>query len=342
LQGARRAHGIEARVKTIRGSMSYARQCHRGGFTRIATSAVLIAVLLIAGDVRQAEAVQTKPATDWSFYVQSIRLDDAYTLGCNQGRHDYAHSKNSEVILDFGGQNSSATGTKLVPPANVYVSNSQIQEYTQEFARGWWECNPSYSLILELGIGTNNSFYSVSFDGGKAWAQVVQNVRNYVASRGWHNQVKVGGANDMEPDWASAPATKGWVSGYASLTGTGTPWLINFGSADGCPQTSWSNGYCNNGWRQYDLWYVSWGATPAYALPQIYYSSMAKQWSMIGRYGSVYQGRRIYFEGPLDNNWIAPGTNTSEAAWTQLWTEINRYPETASNLKYSAQMHYSR
>lgn len=56
-------------------------------------------------------AIQSKPPTDWSFYISSNNGSQANTLGCNQGKFDASKIVNSEVVLDFGGQNSSGTGS---------------------------------------------------------------------------------------------------------------------------------------------------------------------------------------------------------------------------------------
>lgn len=179
----------------------------------------------------------------------------------------------------------------------------------------------------------------MDYGGGQAWAQVVLNVKNYVANQGWSTQVIVGGGNDMEPDWETASNTVNWVNGYSSVTST---FMINFGSADGCPQYSYGNGVCNNGWTQHDLWWISRGAAPTRSMPQINYQSMARQWAMISRYGYTYQSaRKIFFEGPMDNNYLASGMNTSQQAWDQLRYEINKSSSTSGDLTYSVQIHYS-
>ncbi|HLX38932.1 MAG TPA: hypothetical protein VKR42_00275 [Ktedonobacteraceae bacterium] len=85
------------------------------------------------------------------------------------------------------------------------------------------------------------------------------------------------------------------IEGFSGVNGYD---YLDFGSADGCPQYSDNNGSCNNGWNQYDEWYVSWGATPALPTPEIYYDALARQWAMISLYGAQYQHAVVYMQGP--------------------------------------------
>lgn len=309
--------------------------------TRLAIVA-LVGTVLGIGQMRPAFAVQAKPPTDWSFYITTTDTGTAYNLGCNQGQFDASFSPpaKSMVVLDFGGQQADGSGTKLID--GTLVSNAQIEAVAEQFSYGYWVCTGSDTAsTLWLGIGTNNSYYDVSSSGGTTWAQVVSAVRSYNQTQGYNSQVNATGASDMEPGWDTAADTEAWVNGYA---GVNPAVYINYGSADGCPLSNPTPPYnqsCNNGWKQYDVWYVSWGATPANAQPEIYYSSLATQWTMISMYGAQNQGSsgKILYEGPWDENDLDSSTLTSDQAWTDFWTALNSYTATAEDLHYSAQIH---
>jgi len=276
------------------------------------------------------------PLTDWSFYVTTADSSTAYNLGCNQGNFDASFSPpvNSLVVLDFGGQQADGSGTKLIN--GTLVTNAQIETVAESFSNGYWVCTGGDTTsFLLLGIGTNNSFYDVNSAGGNTWAQVVSTVRTYNHTQGYDSQVSAGGANDMEPGYNTASATEAWANGYA---GVNPAFYVDFGSADGCPTNSSTNGTCNNGWKQYDVWYVSWSPSPAQALPEIYNQAQSQQWSMISQYGANNQSSAIYFEGPLDENDLDGTTYTSTQAWNQFTGDLTN-AGVPSNMSFSAEIH---
>lgn len=132
--------------------------------------------------------------------------------------------------------------------------------------------------------------------------------------------------------------TNNWVQGFASVSGYD---YLDFGSADGCPTNSSNNGPCNNGWNQYDVWYVSWGAPPAFPTPEIYYSALAQQWAMISLYGAQHQGSygTVYMQGPWDEYDLDNSTLTASQAWTDLWTDLNNNSATKQSMLYSLEIH---
>ena len=273
--------------------------------------------------------------------MNSTSINTAYTLGCNQGHFDKSFSPvvNSEVVLDFGGQLSNGSGSLMISGGSI--TNAQIEAVAEAFSHGYWVCTGSDTTsYVKLGIGTNNSYYDVSYSGGQAWAHDVAAVQSYNHSQGYDSQVVMLGANDIEswcPNCVSPSATINWANGFASVSGY---LYLDYGSADGCPTNSSNNGSCNGGWNQYDYWYVSWGATPALPTPEIYYASLAQQWAMISLYGAQHQNATVYMQGPWDENDLDSSTLTSSQAWNDLWTDLNNNSATAQNMSYSLQIHW--
>jgi hypothetical protein len=78
---------------------------------------------------------------------------------------------------------------------------------------------------------------------------------------------------------------------------------VDTASADACPQTSHTNGTCQETgytWNQYDEWWISWGFAAAECVPQMYYLQQANQWFRISWYAALSQGGEIFFSGVLD------------------------------------------
>lgn len=276
-------------------------------------------------------ALQAQAPLDWSFYITSSSTSNAYNLGCNQGNYDHSHMHNSAVVLDFGMQTTGGS----YDFSNANLSNSQIQAIAQEFAHGYWICTGSdTTTVLDLGIGTSNWTNGwVTNSAGVAWANNVKAVQAYDQSHSYSSQVNAMGADDIEPSWNSFSATSSWVNGYSSTT---TLLYMNYGSADGCPSGSANNGGCNNGWNQYDVYWVSWGAAPAVPTPEIYNSTLAWQWQKISLYGAIYQGGRMTIWAPWDEN---AGDYNATQAWDALWNDLNSDSRTAQNFLYSMEIH---
>lgn len=296
---------------------------------------LLFGSALLMQGTSTAFALQAKAPTDWSFYMYSNSTSTAYSLGCNQGHTDANVHHGSTVVLDFGGQQSNGSGTKMIN-GNL-ISNGQIEAVAEAFSHGYWVCTGSdTTTVLDLGIGTNNSLYDVSSSGGRTWVDDVAAIQSSNKITGYYSQVRMYGANDIEPSWSGASAAIAWANGFAGVSGYG---YFDYGSADGCPQTSSNNGSCNNGWNQYDVYYVSWGAQPAHPTPEIYYQSQANQWAMISLYGAQHQGGHIVIWGPWDEHDLDTSTFTATQAWDALWYAVNSRSSTAQNFGYSLEIH---
>jgi hypothetical protein len=276
---------------------------------------VLLAWGLIVGGVigltSPASANPAKPATDFSFYVRTGGAA-AYGLGCNQGTFDKTR-ESSEVVLAFGGQTSDHTGVDLTG-IEVIEPNEWVEWWSEEFARGYYSCSNS-SSILHLGVGTNNDI-DTSYTGGVTWGFIVKHVQAYVSQH--YGQVVVYGANDIEPGFGSVSGSTAWAQGYDATT---SALYINFGSADGCPYQGYvNNGACNNGWHQTDVAALAWGYPNAVSTPEIYNGNQAKQWGYLSAYSSrEHTWGQIHFAAPWDEHDLDTGTYTAQQAWDALY-----------------------
>jgi hypothetical protein len=147
----------------------------------------------------------------------------------------------------------------------------------------------------------------------------------------------IAGANDVEPGFrGDYTHTRSWLNGY--LAATTAPFVFN-GSADGCSWTA-ANRHCNNGWTMAGLYRLAGGAAPTRIinLPQIYNTTMPRQWKYISLTGVNAGQPRINFGGTL-TEWTACdqagggcGSITGNYAWQQLWNQL----QSASQLKVNS------
>jgi len=289
-------------------------------------------------------AIQSKPATDRSYYMTSGNTARASSLGCAQGRADRSDHELSHVILDFGAQASNGSGT-FFPGSTSFISNGQIERVVEAFAQGYSSCvGRTNRVTLGLDIGTNNSGGGVSFANGQIWARLVRAVRSFTRTHHLSAHVVIFGASDIE-SWcsntgcASPSQAIQWTRGYHS-GGVGN--YVNFGSLDGCPPS----GGCNGRWTYFDYWSVS-NTSVAWVVPEIYNQAgtQATQWELLDLYSVRHHGSALFFLGPIDQHNILPGccagtNNTAQQAWNQLWSALHTHRSTAQNLLFSIEIRW--
>jgi hypothetical protein len=263
--------------------------------------------------------------------------------GCDQATADDAAGHNSEVVLDFGAQNLANTGT-YPPFYSGLWTYADVENTVENYAAGYWACsNSSTGHTVYLDIGTNNSGSNVSTATGQKWGDVVQAMVNWVPSHVQHVVMQAG--NDIEA-WDSDPQQSytnmlNWIGGYGSHT---SRLVLNFGSLDGCSQTSPNDPpkTCNywdvGGWNQNSYWYLSWGYPLAIAEPEIFTLAQAKQWHMLSAYGDIHETSEILFTAPGDQYAQCSCTFTAQQAWDNLYTQLTTSPAETQTPTYSMEI----
>lgn len=289
--------------------------------------AVLAVLLLLSGLLSAGLAIpvkayaSTEPPASWSRYISTSDPNVAGSEGCDQGNADrLGGNLSSTVVLDFGAQDPSNYGTIRINDS-AFMPYSTVEGIAESFAYNYWKCTGTDTTsTLTMAFGTSNSGSAVNNTTGSTWAAVVGAVANWFSANNLR-QVNFEGGNDIEPHWSPYSAAADWVNGFS---GHGFLYL-NFGSADGCPVSTSGNGPCSNGWNQYDVWYLAWGAPAAMSAPEIYYSANAWQWAQISWFGHVYEnGADILFTGPWDEYDLDPSTYTPAQAWNALVSDVGR------------------
>jgi len=278
------------------------------------------------------------PLYSTSYYIQDGDPAKLWQLGCQLGTRDATTSGKQDnlVILAFGKmwqflnkQGVQTIGVRAYTNPNTglrqNLSIPDLEALAQNFAVGYWVCSANDKASqLTLGIGTNsydffnqtnldpNNLRGIMNDFGRNWANMVNRLNAWGAATGYNRQVLFTGAIDIEwagPDpidhlyyWHSPYVVRGWVDAF-DLADNNASIFFNFGACVGCPTApspSWV--YSPNlPWSQGDIWHVSWGSQPAFALPEIYRNDgfLARQWAAVSKYGSLYMGSRIIFSGAM-------------------------------------------
>ena len=151
-----------------------------------------------------------------------------------------------------------------------------------------WQITTASSK-LELGVGTSNlnwDYYASgvclgyfcttedAYQHGKAWAQMVGTLNDWVQAQGYASRVSVAGATDIELAWNSARITHAWVDGFDDYD-QGKYVYYNFGTCEGCdiginlsvPPDP--NKDMTGDWTHAKVHYSAWGVAPAWPIPEI-------------------------------------------------------------------------
>lgn len=317
---------------------------------RHASGEVVALDALIVSDYAYPPGPGVPPPYSTSYYIKTVDTSTMYQIGCGLGVDDYYLPgwQDNLVILDFGQPrtiNSTTYGASLfgLGPA----STAQIAEAIKAVGYGYVLCSlEEPGSLLQIGVGTSNYGSQVTYNHGRAWAEMVNDINNYFIQQGFITRVSAVGANDMELDWNSVSVTRTWVNGYDSANQYA---LINFGDAGGCPSVNYPHWACNNDWTLEDVWYISYGAPPSYPLPLIYADGgiNAAQWHWISLYAYNNHGAAMEFLGEMTQWQTCPQVggcgsldNTPAEGWTYLYNYINSDPKTSQDLRYSTDIMY--
>jgi|SRR5215472_14083584 len=285
--------------------------------------AIFVGSLTVSSLASSTRSVYAAPAATTSRYLQTTDQNTLNSEGCHQT------SQSGVIILAFGQPWFDGTnyGTTIFG-SNTFRSVSDIEAAIEAWLTGYWVCGGSG--VVNLGIGTSNDHGYTNYGHGKAWAQLASRIESWIVNPpSWGSREAVHGADDIELDWNTVSNSRSWIQGFASVGGI----YYDTGDAAGCLTR------CDNGWTMEDVWYKSWGASPAYPVPEIYNTdgSTAQEWYLVSLYGYTNHGGAVPILATL-TQWAAAGnccTNTPAQGWQQLQSRLNSNPHTANSIPYS-------
>jgi len=196
---------------------------------------------------------------------------------------------------------------------NLYGAKATVTEvmtYTVRFAEGYLEAYSSTlsSLmpILTIGVGTSNdnTCDAVTEKHGQDWGKMVNDINATLGQKfpievGWLRKIAVLGASDIELGWSDPDSALSWINGYKSITQFD---LIDFG--DTCkeegPYIDETICKVKDGKRSTQKWPIDnvLSKSTGLVVPQIYYTSSARQWGHMWEY-SASKGNPLLIQGVL-------------------------------------------
>ena len=247
----------------------------------------------------------TIPANTISLYESTTYSVTMYNQGCRA-----AHGAPGLIILDWGQPVYLGNNTYGTYDFGGHVdSDTAILHAVANFAQGVWSCRTG-STNIAIGIGESNYYSGNSlplttaawYADGQQWGNLVNTVQSFI-SNNHYSVVGSNGAGDLEVEWENFALTSSLVNGYNSVTRHA---YFDFG--DDSP--GW--------WSNYQVWYVAYGATDNFPLPEIYYNADATyDWEPLAVWACRYEGGPIYFKGTMSEN--ASGTNSPAQAFIDMY-----------------------
>lgn len=303
---------------------------------------LFLATALVAGlhlTAASAAAI-SYPGFVASWYMDTVSSTTLYDMGCALGvaRKGGSAPQDALVILDYGQLQVRSGVYGSYDFSNTYRTVTQIRAAAVAYGHGFWFCTGSnLSAHVRMAVGTTNFANFCKNCGATdaevtghavAWANMVDSINADLVSAGYGSQVDAVGAADIEVSWGTSTTGRRWVDGYDSANS----WpMYDYGDAAGCRQsgTVKAAGQCGSStWFQDDLYYIAWGDSAAWGVPEIYRedSAQAKQWQQISKWGTLNSNSRIGFAGVLTQNAACSGTcdtvdhldNRPDQGWTQL------------------------
>jgi hypothetical protein len=317
---------------------------------------------------------QSQPYETWSRYTYitnsvspSTDMRDLYTMGYDQGcasdtQRGTSTSLRQMVIIDFGDpgwlnspsdygawqRSGCETCHSQFTRIGSETSGDTIEWSVDRFMQGFWDGTYTTDSFMTIMVGTNNhSLDSIgstswSYNHGLAWANMVNHLNNVAIANGWAVQERIEGADDIETSYSTFNESRAWVNGF-SAAGTDNngirPSYFNYGDAE-CSDHGFGGCGTFSDWNTGNVYWVSWGALPAYAVPEIYYPDAALQWYWVSLWGPVNGLGPIHFTcafaEPIDTQ------NSYLDAWNQLQNAVNGDSRTyIGRISYTSEINYT-
>lgn len=258
------------------------------------------------------------------------------------------------VILDFGAPCYVPGTTPLVPGTQLFASSnctpdSVLKSLVEDWVAGYQSVAGRGPIAVAAGTsnsltGVDNGYISDSVMttlGGDWFTQVVQPAATW---SGAHTpSVSVWAASDLEQStyapgglwqWDTGENSMHWVFAYnqaaqAAIAGTGKCSLGSNGYlADyGDDTLMYPASETNNGWTATWVYQAAWGLASTCAVPEIYYSSMATEWSALSSWAQGQGLSAIKFTGVMGEPNSPPElcTWSSPCSATQGYLDLAAY-----------------
>jgi hypothetical protein len=237
---------------------------------------------------RQPEPRHHRLSTTLSIYERTAKPWVLRKQGCSAARRH----ESGVVVLDFGKPSFAHHGYGTLLFSGRFALNHRITMAMLGYARGYVGCLARGSTaFITLARGTSNYHPVVpsAYDAGVRWAWATDELARLLQRHGLAGHVESAAADDAEPAWdRHFRKTRLFFHGFRAAVHGHT--LYDYGSLDGGVGAIWSA-------RQ--AWFVAGGIRHTKALPEIYNSTMAREWAELARIARRQYHLAVRFAGVM-------------------------------------------
>jgi hypothetical protein len=313
--------------------MTVKKEIQRKIISLLLTMFLTISVMSLA--VPKAAHAYTYPFSK-SYFV----YDFSSTSMQNFGKNEF--NSGGMVVLLFGSPATQSGVYGVSNFGNGFKSNAQVAQAVNDFITGYNSVS-THTQSIKVAVGLTNSLNNIPPTSwtmaGQNWVQMIE---NNITATGKITFVEA--AIDIETSWAKSDVTRNLVDGFNdALYNKKATFMYNIGDNGGNYDktgVTYSD-LRNNGWTTSDIWYVSYGASKNYAMPQIYYdasipgyANMSNQWWHVALW-AYNNSKSMSFSGLLSKDGLpssgTQATLTADASYDSLKTELAKDARTTQS-----------
>ena len=295
---------------------------------RLATAACVAAAALVCLAPSADSAVDPFPGSTRSHYLTGTGTHALRNAGARDARDAGAAGVVDALVVLGAGEAADDNGVRL-PGSGRRASYADLRRAAVAYGRGWLRAAHPPALTLVVMAAAHGA--RVQRSSGAKWGQLVSRIASAVPG------VDVRGGLDVEVEWASAAAVRGWLGGY--LTTTSRP-FVDVGSCT-CPPLA----RLPAGWTLADLAAVAAAGGRGVVVPQIYANAGGNttEWAALARWAETHHHTPVRFAGVLTEQSACAGPPRRPCAgidldpvtaWRQLSARSGQSLRWASDIGY--------
>ncbi len=245
------------------------------------------------------------------------------------------------TVLDFGAPCYDANGVYGVQLFNTTscTTDDLLVPLAQAWLRGYQSTHGSSTPLAVLALGTSNSLTGATTVTGNA----LTSTQMQASAQAWFNNVVhpvaaalsgpapviVWGGDDIEMsssgNWYGPVLSRAWVDAYGTAAAGSLLSTRRCAGNDPFRLADYGDNVLTGGWSNDDIYYVSWGAPVACAVPEIYITAMAHEWGTLNQWAQANGKAPITFTGPMAAGW-GGATLSPTDSWSQLAAATGQSP----------------
>src|SRR3954453_17477330 len=250
----------------------------------VAAAACLAAVAAPSSGRGSAAASEAFSGGNRAHYLGGTGTGALHAAGLRDAT-DAATAGVLDALVVLGAGESVDDGHVRMPGSGRRASYDDVRRAVVAYGRGWRRGARGAAPTLVVMAAAHGA--RVQRPAGVEWGRLVSRIAAALPG------VDVRGGLDIEVEWASAAAVRGWLAGYLGAT---TRPFVDVGACT-CPPLA----RLPAGWALADLGAVATAGGRGVVVPQIYANAggNATEWAALARWARAHHHRPLQFAGVL-------------------------------------------